>query len=584
MRLIKKIKVLPIIVLGIIVIAVSLSLLIINRSLSIGTTDTVSCSNFSIKVLPQVSGTTTSSLLSGLANIGIEVPTNNQQRISQIIISASDNNTVTNQNKVIGQAVPSSTTAMWNFKWVTPLWLPTSMTPNYSSVKLSAEVFFSGVSDSCTVVSSPYYIRNTQSTSMTVTLSGSTDPIQVGSTSIYSVESKINDDSISSSEISMYSIIDWSESTDIGNLSITPNTFPDNTKRTFNSGQVSGSNNISVTVTYGGAIVSQSKPVTVKPADTVSNNTNSTTSSSDPAATNAKPTAPIASSAADSGSTTSSASASTEIATTMQLTSSQVQVPPATKSCVEEILTTKRYTEINSGGSRPTADESTKIATCFAPSKYVLPSNFSPVDPAKVSDLESSDIVSVSNLENVTIKVDSKDKQTLKITGKTTPNSTVILYVYSDPLVITTKSDGDGNWQYTIEDPLEPGKHEVYAIVDNGDGVYKRSDPMSFLISTASASAVNPNGMSLTLSEPPKKTPTQSNTNLIVYIAGSIAVLIVAFAGLYLIVRSHHKHKIKIAQINKSAVIDNLECPHCNNLVGGVKKNDIQPSPVNSTE
>ena len=575
MRLIKKMTSFPVII-GIVVIAVSLSLLIINRSSSQTASTSVSCSGFSMTVLPLASGTST--ILTGNSIVNINPPaSNNSQSISQIIMSASTTNTASNQSKVIGQAMPSGRNSTWNFKWATTLWLFTT-----SYVNLSAKVFFSGLSGSCTVSSSSYFINNSQLATMTATLIGPTDPVPVNSTSDYSVNSTISSDLISSSELLQYSIIDWSESTNIGNLSIAPNTFPNNAMRTFHSGLVPGVNTISANVIYGGAITTPTRSVTVKSLETP-NITNSTTSSPNPIATNA-PTTSTTTPTTDSTPSTLPTSVSSDTATITQITSSQVQVAPATKSCVEEVLTTNRYTEINSGVSRPTASESTNIATCFAPSKYILPSNFSPVDPVKVSDLEASDIVSVNNLENVTIKVDSKDKQTLKITGKTTPNSTVILYIYSDPLIITTKSDGDGNWQYTIEDPLEPGKHEVYAIVDNGDGVYKRSDPMSFLISTASASATNPNSLGLTLSEPPKKTPTQSNTNLIVYIVGSIAVLIVAFAGLYLIVRTHHKHKIKIAQINKSAVIDNLECPHCNNLVSGAKKNDVQPNPINASE
>ncbi len=578
MRLIKKMTSFPVII-GIVVIAVSLSLLIINRSSSQTAPISGNCSGFSMTVSSLASGT--SNILTGISIVNIIIPTiSSNPSISQIIMSAKNiSNTASSQSTVIGQAMPSGRNNTWNFKWATPLW---PLTTSY--VNLSAKVIFSGLSGSCTVSSTSYVISNTQLATMTATLIGPTDPVLVNSTSSYSVVSTISDNSVSSLDLSQYSIINWLELTGgIGNLSISSNTYPNNTQRTFSSGSVPGVNTISANVIYGGVDTTPARLVTVKSPETAPTITNSTTSSPNPIMTTA-PTTSTTTPTTDSTSSTLPTSVSSGTATITQITSSQVQVAPATKSCVEEVLTTNRYTEINSGVSRPTISESTNIATCFAPSKYILPSNFSPVDPVKVSDLEASDIVSVNNLENVTIKVDSKDKQTLKITGKTTPNSTVILYIYSDPLIITTKSDGDGNWQYTIEDPLEPGKHEVYAIVDNGDGVYKRSDPMSFLISTASASATNPNSLGLTLSEPPKKTPTQSNTNLIVFIAGSIAVLIVAFAGLYLIVRTHHKHKIKIAQINKSAVIDNLECPHCNKLVGEVNKNDVQPNPINASE
>ena len=536
MRLLKKISTFPFIVIGIIGFAVSLSFLIINQSSSQTNISNSICSGVLISV-PGISGVTNNAILSGVTSVDVNVPTTSQQ-VGSIIITASSSTTA---KRVIGKAQIASTgtnTSTWNFKWVTALWPLQN-----SAVNLSAELVYLGGNGSCTVESTNrYYIVNNQPTTITVTLVGQTEPVSVGSTNDYSVSSKIDNTALNTFDINLYSIIKWSTSSNIGVLSINPTSYPNDTQRTFNAGKEPGSNTVSANVIYGGADVSQSKTITVKPLETTPNNANSTTST--PGDT------------ANDSLSAESPSESSESATITPPNSSSVQPNPVTKSCIEEALTTKRYTEINSGASRPTASELSKIATCFAPSKYILPSNFSPIDPVKVNDLKVGDNISVSNLENVTTKVDSKDKQTLKITGKTTPNTVVVIYIYSDPLVITTKSDSEGNWQYSIEDPLEPGKHEVYAIVDNGDGVYKRSDPMSFIISTASATATNPNGLSLNLSEPPKKTPTQSSTNLIIYVAGSIAVLVVALICLYMIFRSHHKHKVIIAQINKSAEIE----------------------------
>lgn len=554
MHLVRKIKNLSLFWIVAFLIVVFLSFLNFNRLSS----QTMVASSGSCSLI-SITGTTT---LSGIASIDVNILSTNTKQIEKIIIFASNS---ANAKRIIGRAQVASTNK-WTFKWATALW----PSPN-SSVKLSAEVFYLGSSSSCTVDSTDQLsLGNSLQTTMTVTLVGQIGSASVGSTYDYEVRAKINDASFNSFDLTQYSILEWSQATNIGFLS--SNNFPNDTQVKFNTGQIPGDNTISVRVIYGGTDTTKSIPLTIKPLVTTPNSTNSTTSTTTPAPTTKNQTP------------ATTVSVSTDTASTTQLTSSQVQVTPVTKSCVEAALSTKRYTEIYNGNSRPTINELTKIATCFAPSKYILPSNFSPIDPLKVSNLEVSENVTVSNLENVTKKVDSKDKQMLKITGKTTPNSTVVLYVYSDPLVITTKSDGDGNWQYTIEDPLEPGKHEVYAIVDNGDGVYKRSDPMSFLISTASASAANPKGLSLKLSEPPKKTPTQSSINLIIYVAGSIAVLAVALVGLYLIVRSHHKHKVIIAEINKKSEIDNSACPHCNNLIGDIKKTDVENNPVNLVE
>ena len=73
------------------------------------------------------------------------------------------------------------------------------------------------------------------------------------------------------------------------------------------------------------------------------------------------------------------------------------------------------------------------------------------------------------------------------VTGKAKPFQTVLVYIFSEPLVMTTTADADGNWSYELENPLEPGQHEVYAVVDEGDGQYKKSDPWGFIIGRAEA-------------------------------------------------------------------------------------------------
>jgi hypothetical protein len=50
----------------------------------------------------------------------------------------------------------------------------------------------------------------------------------------------------------------------------------------------------------------------------------------------------------------------------------------------------------------------------------------------------------------------------VKMSGKALPNSFITLYIYSDPVVVTVKTDEDGNWSYILDKELEDGHHEVY--------------------------------------------------------------------------------------------------------------------------
>lgn len=105
-------------------------------------------------------------------------------------------------------------------------------------------------------------------------------------------------------------------------------------------------------------------------------------------------------------------------------------------------------------------------------------------------DEEGIAVVSVENfgvgMEDLT---DGDGEQSLRITGNAEPNSVVTLFIYSSlPIVITTTTDANGNWEYDLTHPLADGKHDVYATITNETGkINKKSQPFSFFIDTAFA-------------------------------------------------------------------------------------------------
>lgn len=79
-----------------------------------------------------------------------------------------------------------------------------------------------------------------------------------------------------------------------------------------------------------------------------------------------------------------------------------------------------------------------------------------------------------------------------KIAGKGAPNSFLTIYIYSDPIVVTVKTDADGNWSYELDRDLEDGNHEVYAAVTDATGrISVQSSPIPF-VKTAQAVSVIP--------------------------------------------------------------------------------------------
>jgi hypothetical protein len=475
--------------------------------------------------------TNSSTTLSGITNVNINMPTSSNPQVKEILIyaatSAEAGGGSTNTTpKVIGRAV-SGPTYVWNFKWATSLW------PN-GMVSLSAKVFYVDNLEPC-VVNAQYpstYISNSAPSLLNVQPLPTNWTGQVSSSQLFTIKSSVSSLSI---DPTPYSIYKWTKLNDIG--SINP-IVPNGERANFLSGIIAGQNTVKVQVFYGGADRTISIPVTVREAET--NDSTTPPDSTTPTDNTNNDTTP---NTTDTNPNTNDSTTPPENKT--QVTSSKVQNNLITQSCIEKLITTERYALINQGTVRPTTEEIKKIRTCFAASNHILPSNFSPIDPQTTKDLPVTNVAAVSKLENIIKPEEDGEMEVLRFAGTAEPNSVVVVYIYSDPLVITTTTDGDGNWEYTLEDPLEPGNHEVYAVVDKGDGTYERSDPLSFIISTASASAVNPNGLSLNLAAQPTATAVQSSDSLIIYIASSVAVLIIVPAIIYAIVVIRKKHAAK---------------------------------------
>ncbi len=527
-------------VVSFVAIAAILAINTLNYKLSSSETTTYDCNGLSMTAT-NASGAP-STTLSGEANIKIATPSTPQP----IKIS------ITANSKLIGQAQPSGTNA-WQFRWATTLW------PTPGSIIIGATAYYSD-GHICPVANTTNYHINSQQVSL---LSLSAQPSRLDGYTNYSQLITITGAIAPTSNmptafsIDPYTIFEWPSTISVGTLYVPTNTFLDNSQRNFSSGNIAGTASIVVRAIYGGADVPVTIPVTVNARPTTTTNPDTSTSSSS-STNNSTPTDTNPTTSANSDTSTNTTASTATAMTETQVASSRIQVSTITQSCIESEITADRYSKIVSQESTITTQELDKTVSCFATSKYILPTSFSPVDPTKVEGLSvDNSVTAINKMENVTKTVDSVKKDTLKISGKAKPKTTVLIYIFSDPLIITTTSDSDGNWEYTLEDPLQPGKHEVYSVVNNGDGSYKRSDPLSFLISTVAATDANPSGLNLKLAATPTATATQSNRNLIYYIAGSIVAVAIAIISLFIAIRIHLKHKprpVVAAGIDTAAV------------------------------
>jgi|GEM_PF-2096450 len=107
------------------------------------------------------------------------------------------------------------------------------------------------------------------------------------------------------------------------------------------------------------------------------------------------------------------------------------------------------------------------------------------------------------------------------LSGTTTPNAKVTLYIYSDPITAETTADASGNWTYTINN-LAAGDHRVEAEVTDPTTNVKseRSIIAQFSIAEAATDTL-------------ATSSTKNTNNLYYYIGGGILILLLAGLGVW---------------------------------------------------
>ncbi len=108
-------------------------------------------------------------------------------------------------------------------------------------------------------------------------------------------------------------------------------------------------------------------------------------------------------------------------------------------------------------------------------------------DPKTSGEVKKKNYV----VETVELRSDDAGKKKLHLSGKGLPNSFVTIYVYSDPIVLTVKTDSEGNWIYELDKELEDGQHEAYvAITDNTGKITGKSEPIAFVKSAQAVTVI----------------------------------------------------------------------------------------------
>ena len=140
----------------------------------------------------------------------------------------------------------------------------------------------------------------------------------------------------------------------------------------------------------------------------------------------------------------------------------------------------------------------------------------------ETKDLVIKDIINIANEQ-------TGSAEGYALSGKSKPNSTVALYIYSDlPLVITTETDKYGNWKYELSKSLTEGEHEVYVTINDNTGkVIEKSKPLNFFIKEASAVSVK-DFVSVAKASPGE--PKESETSIYYYILITLFMTVIGIS------------------------------------------------------
>jgi hypothetical protein len=82
----------------------------------------------------------------------------------------------------------------------------------------------------------------------------------------------------------------------------------------------------------------------------------------------------------------------------------------------------------------------------------------------QVQELKTeSTLVQVQSVQKVDQSPSNSTQPSIKISGIGPSDSYIFLYIFSDPIVVTVKTNQKGEWSYFLEKKLEKGDHKIYA-------------------------------------------------------------------------------------------------------------------------
>lgn len=161
------------------------------------------------------------------------------------------------------------------------------------------------------------------------------------------------------------------------------------------------------------------------------------------------------------------------------------ELPAEVEACLLEALGQEKFEQLRSGRFEPTAEEIERGFACFEEINPIEGAVLPP-PPEKVPLLPPAKELKVEGLKTEYQEVEGeKVPVQIVVSGKAFPNSTVSIYIFSEPLVLSAKTDANGVWTYYLRNPLDPGDHTAYVVARTEGGEEVRSELFNFRVAAA---------------------------------------------------------------------------------------------------
>ena len=147
-----------------------------------------------------------------------------------------------------------------------------------------------------------------------------------------------------------------------------------------------------------------------------------------------------------------------------------------------------KYQSLTSGDAGSMGQVDT-LSQVIVPSMVVAAKNLAPSNNPKIS----GDFNAGFKIQSVALKTDEIGNRNVDFNGSADPDTIINLYVFSqDPVVVSLRTDVNGDWNYTLDKEIADGQHEVYvAVADDAGKIITKSEPIAF-VKTAEAATMIP--------------------------------------------------------------------------------------------